>query len=753
MIKTLAVMTSGGDSPGMNAAVRAVARRALGRGLRVYGIYCGYDGLLKGGDLIKPLGWQDVGNVLKRGGTFLGTARSEQFRTVEGRRRAVANLLDRGIEALVVIGGDGSLTGALLLSNEWPEHVEKIASVRPDLQPVAEHIPMLQVMGLPGSIDNDLSGTDMAIGVDTALNHIVRAIDDLSSTAASHQRTFVIETMGRNCGYLALAGALATGASWVLIPECSPELHWHRRMVECLDKARKTGRSHQMVVIAEGARHPDGLRMEAGEVRKILAEKLGLEVRLTVLGHVQRGGPPSAFDRLLSARLGVAAVDLLIDEPGVVHRHMVGVKKNRVVSTPLDEVIEKSGEILRLLESGDFGKALELRGGTFGTMLELVEALTAASPSQESGGQGRVVLMTGGADSPGMNAALSIAARRLLDRGVSVLGSKDEFYGLTHGDFLELEWNDLVSWMGRPSSDIGTARSSQVREDFGKIAENIAKFNIRGIIAIGGLDTYRHVQRFVEMRADFPEFNIPVVLVPASIDNNLPGSDLCIGSDTALNNIVEAVDKIRDTAGATRRAFIVETMGKECGFLAAMGALATGADKAYLPETGISLAELNRDVSELRSSFESGNRMVIYMLNEAASGHYTTDFLRRLLEEESKDEFQVRSVVLGHVQRGGAPTAFDRILAGRISAGAAGALLEMMKNGSSDVLAFGLKEGAVASCPLSEALDLIDAPHGRPRVQWFMDLFPLIHSLARNRPCCLDEAESGDRQTAGPRFS
>ncbi|MDR3566957.1 MAG: 6-phosphofructokinase [Syntrophobacteraceae bacterium] len=742
MIKTLAVMTSGGDSPGMNAAVRAVVRRALSRGLRVYGIYCGYDGLLRGGDLIKALNWQDVGNVLQRGGTFLGTARSEQFRTLDGRRRAVENLLDLGVEALVVIGGDGSLTGALLLSNEWPEHVEKIASVRPDLRPMVEHVPMLQVMGLPGSIDNDLIGTDMAIGVDTALNHIVRAIDDLSSTAASHQRTFVIETMGRNCGYLALAATLATGASWVLIPECSLELHWHQRMVESLDKARKTGRRHQMVVIAEGARHPDGLRMEAGEVRKILAEKLGLEVRLTVLGHVQRGGAPSAFDRILAARLGVAAVDLLVDEPGVVHRHMVGVKKNRVISTPLNEVIEKSREIQHLIDSGDFKKSLELRGGAFRTMLDLVEALTAACPSQESHGQGRVVIMTGGADSPGMNAALSIAARRLLDRGVSVLGSRDEFHGLTHGDFVDLQWNDLAGWMGRPSSDIGTARSSQVREDFGRIAENIAKFNIKGIIAIGGLDTYRHLERFIDMRTDFPELNIPVVLVPASIDNNLPGSDLCVGSDTALNNIVQAVDKIRDTAGATRRAFIVETMGKECGFLAAMSALAAGADKAYLPETGISLAELSRDVSDLKSSFESGNRMVIYMRNEVASGHYTTDFLRRLLEEESKDEFEVRSVVLGHVQRGGAPTAFDRILAGRISAAAAGALLDLMESGANDVLAFGLQEGAVASCPLVDALDQIDDPHGRPKVQWFMDLFPVVQSLSKIRSRSPGEGES-----------
>ena len=211
-------------------------------------------------------------------------------RPLEGRRRAVENILERGIEALVVIGGDGSLMGAHVLSTEWPEHVEKIVAAHARSLPCGSQIPMLQVVGLPGSIDNDLSGTDMAIGVDSALNHIVRAIDDLSSTAASHQRTFVIETMGRNCGYLALAGTMATGASWMLIPEEELELRWHQKMVETLDKARKIGRPHQMVVVAEGARHPDGLPIESNEVRKILAERLGTEVRLTVLGHVQRGG-------------------------------------------------------------------------------------------------------------------------------------------------------------------------------------------------------------------------------------------------------------------------------------------------------------------------------------------------------------------------------------------------------------------------------------------------------------------------------
>jgi 6-phosphofructokinase 1 len=719
----------------MNAAVRAVVRRGLDRGVEVYGIYNGYEGLVHGGgDQIRRLAWQDVGGVLHRGGTFLGTARCEHFRTLEGRRSAAANILEFGIEALVVIGGDGSLMGAHILSTEWAEHAARIAADHPDLYPSAAAIPALQVVGLPGSIDNDLAGTDMSIGADSALNHIVRAMDDLSSTAASHQRTFVVETMGRNCGYLALAATLAGGATWTLIPEEELGLRWHKKMVETIEKARKVGLSHQMVVVAEGARHPDGLVIESNEIRKILAERLGIDVRLTVLGHVQRGGSPTAFDRILSTRLGAAAVDLLLDEPGIMHRHMVGIKRNKVITTPLVEVAEKSQAVRREIENGNFAAAVELRGKGFQKMLELVETLTCISPAQERKNEGRVVILTGGADSPGMNAAVSVAGRYLLNQGVQVLGSRDEFHGLIHGNLPELNWHELVGWVGHPSSDIGTARFDFKEEDFGRIAENIKKFNIRGLVAIGGWGTYERIAQFAKMRSSFPEFTIPVMLVPAAIDNNLPCTELCVGSDTALNYIVEAVDKIRNTAGATRRAFIVEVMGKECGFLALMGALATGAEKAYLPEIGISLSELNEDVISLRECFELGKRMVLYMRNEQASFYYTTDFLRRLLEGESRGEFEVRTAVLGHVQRGGIPTAFDRIMACRMGAEAASTLLRQLESNFTEVLTFGLNEGEILTCPLFKALEQMDLEHARPRNQWFLDLLPVAESLARSKP-------------------
>ncbi len=740
MIETIGVMTSGGDSPGMNAAVRAVVRRALDRGVKVLGIYDGYEGLVNGGDHIRPLHWDDVGGILQKGGTFLGTARSEHFRTRDGRRQAVLNLLTAGIEALVVIGGDGSLKGAHVLASEWAEHAVAIGDTHSG--PRNENTPQsLQVIGLPGSIDNDLHGTDMSIGTDTALNHIVRAIDNLASTAASHQRTFIVETMGRHCGYLALASCLAGGASWVLVPEEELELRWHQKMVASIEKARQLGRPHQLVVVAEGARHADGLLISSSDIRKILSERLGIDVRVTVLGHVQRGGAPSAFDRILATRLGVAAVDLLVENPGATHCHMLGLIRNKVVATPLLEVVEKSQAVRQEIENGNYGKAQELRGESFRNALTLVKTLTRITPAQERGADGVVAILTGGADAPGMNAAVSVAARCLLNHGVTVLGSKDGFYGLIRDDFLELDWHELVSWVNRPASEIGTARFDFEDIDFPKMAENIRKRGIRALIAVGGWGTYAKILQLVELRNRVDAFNIPMVIIPATIDNNLPCTEFCIGSDTALNNIVDAVDKIRHTAGASRRTFIVEVMGRECGFLALMGALASGAEKAYLPETGISLAELSRDVRIMEESFAQGKRMFIYLRNEQSSNHYTTDFIRRLFEEESKGHFEVRTAILGHLQRGGIPSAFDRITASRMGAKAAFGLLEALEKGSTDVHVLGLRGRGLLMVPLNEAVEEMDLKKMRPRQQWFMDLLEIAETLAKQskseaRPEC-----------------
>ncbi len=741
MIRTLAVMTSGGDAPGMNAAIRAIVRRGLDYGLKVYGVYNGYEGLVEGGDGIRLLSWKDGGGILQRGGTFLGTARSERFKTREGRQQAVLHLLQNGVDALIVIGGDGSLMGAHVLATEWLDHVSDLRERHPELGLEGDAVSPLHVIGLPGSIDNDLYGTDMSIGADTALNHIISAMDDLSSTAASHQRTFIVETMGRHCGYLALMASLAGGASWVLVPEEELVLRWHQKMIEAIDKARETGRPHQMIIVAEGARHADGLPIRSDEVKTILSKRLGVDVRLTVLGHVQRGGSPTAFDRILATRLGAAAVDKLFRQSDTIHCHMLGLVKNTVMATPLVEVVEKSQAVRVEIEKANYGKALELRGDSFRKALTLVKTLTRIIPAQERCEEGGVAILTGGADAPGMNAAVSVAARCLLNHGIPVYGARNGFLGLIRGNFMELDWHELVEWVNRPSSEIGTARVNLDAESIAQVAQTIEKWNLKGIIAIGGWGTYLKIHQLFQSRKEFEALRIPIIVIPATIDNNLPGTAFCIGADTALNNIIDAVDKIRHTAGASRRTFIVEVMGRQCGFLALMGALASGAEKAYLPEAGISLAELNQDVEMLKRSFACGKKMVIYLRNEQSSRRYTTDFIRRVLEEESKEEFEVRSAILGHLQRGGSPTAFDRILASRMGANAAFSLLDALESGKDDVQVLGLRERKITFLSLDEAFEEMDFKHGRPKDQWFMELVEVAETLAKHAPSCSTKEE------------
>ena len=222
--KRISVLTSGGDAQGMNAAVRAVVRTALDQGVEVYAIYEGYQGMVEGGERIRKMDWDSVGGILQLGGTVIGSARSQDFRTREGRRKAAHNLIGNGIDGLIVIGGDGSLTGANVFRQEWPSLVTELLESNAISPDTAEQYPNLSIVGLVGSIDNDFYGTDMTIGADSALHRITEAIDAITSTAASHQRTFVVKVMGRNCGYLALMGALATGADWVLIPEAPPDV-------------------------------------------------------------------------------------------------------------------------------------------------------------------------------------------------------------------------------------------------------------------------------------------------------------------------------------------------------------------------------------------------------------------------------------------------------------------------------------------------------------------------------------------------
>jgi len=312
MIKKIAVLTSGGDAPGMNAAIRSVVRTCAFYKIECVGVYRGYQGMIEGD--FKDMSARSVNNIINKGGTILKSARSNDFRTVKGRQKALEQLKKKGIDAFVVIGGDGSFTGAMIFNKEFD----------------------FPVIGIPGTIDNDIFGTKFAIGYDTALNTVVEVIDKIRDTASSHNRLFFVEVMGRDAGHIALNVGVGAGAEEILIPEEDMGLD---RLLESLKKSRKSGKTSSIVIVAEG----DKTGRNVFELADYVEENMpDYEVRVSVLGHMQRGGTPSCFDRVLASRMGVKAVESILDGKS---NFMVGIADNRMVLTELDLAIKGKSEI------------------------------------------------------------------------------------------------------------------------------------------------------------------------------------------------------------------------------------------------------------------------------------------------------------------------------------------------------------------------------------------------------------------------
>ncbi len=735
--KRIAVLTSGGDAQGMNAAVRAVVRTALDKGAEVYAVFEGYQGLVEGGERIRKMDWDSVGGILQQGGTIIGTARSEEFRTHEGRRKAALNLMLQGIDGLIVIGGDGSLTGADLFRREWPSLLEELTqSGEITAESAAEH-PNLLIVGMVGSIDNDFSGTEMTIGTDSALHRITDAVDAITSTAASHQRTFIVKVMGRNCGYLALYGALATGADWVLIPEAPPDVdNWQQVMVERLKAGTRAGRRDHIVMMAEGAQDRYGNYIGSSEVQRVLEEGLGEEVRTTVLGHVQRGGRPSAYDRTLATLLGYEAVVAILNAKPEDEPVLVGTRANRITRLSLMECVTRTQQVAEAINAKDYEKAMSLRSASFKDAFSTLKTMVRALPHAPEPGQKRfrIAVLHAGAPAPGMNTAARAAVRLGLDRGHIMLGVSNGFEGLAEGQVKEMAWTSVNGWASLGGSMMGTSRKVPHGKDMYSIARTIEDNQIDAMLIIGGWNAYEGVYSMIKERANFPAFNIPIVCLPASINNNLPGSEFSIGADTALNNIVEAVDKIKQSAVATRRCFVVEVMGHWCGYLALMAGLATGAERFYLPEDGITLKELQQDVENLIRGFNSGKRLGLVIRNEYANPIYSTNFICSLFEEEGKDVFDVRPAILGHLQQGGDPSPFDRIQATRLARLCLEHLIQQSDLGDTSGSFIGLQDGKFIFHDMRDFDRMADMQCQRPRNEWWLSLRPIANIMAKLTP-------------------
>jgi len=720
----IGVLTSGGDAQGMNAAVRAVVRTSLRMGAQPFAVMEGWSGAVAGGEGIRPLEWDSVGSILHRGGTIIGTARSAAFRERDGQLAAARNLLEHGIDRLVVIGGDGSLTGTNEFRRNWPGLVAELAE-RGEIsaQTAAAH-PALMVTGIVGSIDNDLVGADMTIGADSALHRILEAIDDISSTAASHQRTFVVEVMGRHCGYLALMAAVAGGCDYVLVPELPPADGWEEDMCRKLAKGREAGRRESMVIVAEGATDRAGNRISADDVKRVLAEKLGEEARVTILGHVQRGGKPSAYDRWMSTLLGCAAAhELLIATPQS-EPVIIAERHNRISRLPMMEQIHATRAVKDLVADGDYDGAVAARGASFGEMLQLFETMSTppeldpdvvASHQQDGVRPKRVAIIHAGGLAPGMNTAARAAVRLGLDHDFTMLGIYGGFPGLLDGEVRELSWDDVEGWVGDGGAELGTRREVPTIEQLYALGRAIESHEINALLIIGGYNAYLAAHELVTERDRYPAFNIPIICVPASIDNNLPGSELSIGADTALNNAIGALDSIKQSAAASRRCFVAESMGRKCGYLALMSGIATGAERVYLNEDGLTLAQLARDSARMVESFRSGRDLYLVIRNERASENYT-----------------VRPAALGHLQQGGDPSAFDRIMATKLVAHALDLLADQLGAGTHHSSYVGLTGGRITHRRLERMNDELDLSSRRPLHQWWMGLREAISLVSQN---------------------
>ncbi|GFW04401.1 ATP-dependent 6-phosphofructokinase [Trichonephila clavipes] len=745
--RVIGVFTSGGDSQGMNAAVRAVVRMGMYLGCKVYFIKEGYQGMVDGGNHIMEATWASVSSIIHKGGTVIGSARCADFRTREGRLKAAFNLIQCGITNLVVIGGDGSLTGANQFRQEWASLLDELVSTGKITSEKKEQCSSLNIVGMVGSIDNDFCGTDMTIGTDSALHRIIEAIDAIVTTASSHQRTFILEVMGRHCGYLALVGALASEADFVFIPEWPPESNWPERLCEKLKMERDAGQRLNIILVAEGAMDRDGKAITADLVKKIIVDSLQQDTRVTVLGHVQRGGSPSAFDRILGSRMGAEAVLALLEATPGSEAVVVSLDGNQSVRVPLMECVMKTKSVAEAMANKKWEEAVNLRGRSFASNLITYKMLTRVKPPEgavdkEGHGTGkfRLAIMHVGAPCCGMNAVVRSFVRACMFQGNTVLGIHDGFDGLLSGNVQEMHWAEVAGWVGQGGAFLGTKRTLPA-EIMDKVVEQFRKHKIQGLVVAGGFEAYHSVLQMADQRNQYPELCIPMIVIPATISNNVPGTDFSLGSDTALNEITEICDRIRQSAqGTKRRVFVVETMGGYCGYLATLSGLAGGADAAYIFEEHFSIKDLIGDVYHMQAKMAEGISRGLILRNEMANSNYTTDFIFRLYSEEGKDIFSTRKNILGHMQQGGSPSPFDRNFGTKLAAKAAEWLLKQVEANAQPnntvvckapetAVLLGLVKRQYNFTPVQNLRQETDFKNRIPKHQWWLHLRALLRAL------------------------
>nr|XP_057932745.1 ATP-dependent 6-phosphofructokinase, platelet type-like isoform X3 [Doryrhamphus excisus] len=700
--KSIAVLTSGGDAQGMNAAVRAVVRMGIYVGAKVYFIHEGYQGMVDGGDNIKEATWESVSSMLQVGGTVIGSARCKAFRTHDGRLKAAHNLVERNITNLCVIGGDGSLTGANLFREEWSGLLDELLQQGLISEDAMRANSVLHIVGMVGSIDNDFCGTDMTIGTDSALHRIIEVVDAIMTTAQSHQRTFVLEVMGRHCGYLALVSALACGADWVFFPEMPPEDGWEENMCQKLSENRADKKRLNIIIVAEGAIDCHNKAITPDYIKDLVVRNLGFDTRVTILGHVQRGGTPSAFDRILASRMGVEAVLALLEASAGTPACVVSLVGNQAVRLPLMECVQMTQEVQKAMDEKNFEEAVRLRGRSFENNLITYRLLSNRKADSEIPNSSfNVAVLNVGAPAAGMNAAVRSAVRVGITEGHKMFAVSDGFEGFYKGQIKEIKWGDVGGWTGQGGSLLGTKRTLPGKH-LEQIAEQMRIHNINALLVIGGFET---------------------------------------------------CDRIKQSASGTkRRVFIIETMGGYCGYLATVGGLAAGADTVYIYEEPFDIRDLQANVEHLTQKMKTTIQRGLVLRNESCNENFTTDFIYQLYSEEGRGIFDCRKNILGHMQQGGAPSPFDRNFGTKVAAKAVQWITKTLKdsykagrvfaNSEESACLLGMRRRALVFQPVSKIRDETDFEHRIPKEQWWLKLRPLMKILAKYKTS-YDVSDSG----------
>ncbi|KAK1779952.1 phosphofructokinase-domain-containing protein [Copromyces sp. CBS 386.78] len=753
--KKIAVMTSGGDSPGMNAVVRACVRMAIHMGCDAYCVYEGYEGLVRGGDLIKKMDWYDVRGWLSEGGTLIGTARCMAFYERAGRLTAAKNLILNGIDALIICGGDGSLTGADRFRAEWPSLLDELVSTGELKAEQIHAYKHLNLVGIVGSIDNDLSGTDATVGCYSALARICMCVDLIEATASSHSRAFVVEVMGRHCGWLALMAGVATGADFIFIPEKPREDNWREEMCNVVQQHRKLGKRKTIVIIAEGALDKFGNKISPEQVRDLLADKdgLALDTRITTLGHVQRGGTAVAYDRMLATLQGVEAVKAVLEATPGTKTCFIAITENKIVRKPLMEAVLDTKQVAKAIESQDFDGAMALRDAEFSEQYKSFMMTTAGQMDHEKmlpeKERMKIGFINVGAPAGGMNAAVRAGVAYCLSRGHEPIAIHNGFAGFArhHGDsplgaVRPFHWLEVDGWASKGGSEIGTNRELPSESGMETIANLIEQYQFDALFLIGGFEAFHAVEELRKAREQYPSLCIPMTLLPATISNNVPGTEYSLGSDTCLNELVDYCDKIKQSASATRRrVFVIETQGGRSGYVATFAGLGVGASAVYLPEEGLSLEMLSEDVRHLKEVFaqDKGQSRAgrVILINEKASKVYNAKLIADILRDEAHGRFESREGIPGHMQQGGVPSPMDRCRAVRLAIKCIQQLEKYGRNVHNRVKTdpmsasvIGIKGASVVFTPIQRlAEEETDWPNRRPKAAFWLSMKEIVDIL------------------------